>query len=95
MKINGTLMSKIAKDKSIKLNSEKFYSGVEQFYNNIKEISEEAREIRMSLSLLVIWLAIKKTKTIYFYSDGTVLEMQMKFIQKKKKELKTGNNIKG
>ncbi|MCB0749216.1 MAG: SGNH/GDSL hydrolase family protein, partial [Ignavibacteriae bacterium] len=90
---NGTLMSKIAKDKSIKLNSEKFYSGVEQFYNNIKEISEEARDKNVPIIIGNLVSNLKDQKPfISIQTDG--FGNANEIYSEAKKELKTGNNIK-
>jgi tetratricopeptide (TPR) repeat protein len=46
---SGALMSRMAKDKSIKLNSEKFNNGIEQFSHNLADILSEVNEAKVPI----------------------------------------------
>jgi tetratricopeptide (TPR) repeat protein len=61
-KKTGTLMSRMAQDQYIPLNSEKYYAGLDQFSENLKDIIEMAKEHNVPLILGTLASNLKDQK---------------------------------
>lgn len=89
----GTLMSRMAKEKFIPLNSEIFQLGLEQFEGNMKDVIEWTKEKKIPLIFGTLSSNLKDMKP-FISQAGNHLPPADKIFKAATNELKTGNYLK-
>jgi tetratricopeptide (TPR) repeat protein len=71
-KPSGTLMSRMARDQYIPLNSDKFNAGLEQFSENLKEILKLTKDNNVPVIVSKLASNLKDQKPFVFISDSEI-----------------------